>query len=831
MKLAVSGLIALIQPSADRQQYRMLYKAVRASGVGDWREITDEVLSGPTLQSLPFETSEARELTERVKVDTWQFESVSALDECLRILEPEREQLKKVQGKLWFTLFPELRNRTRGHGATKAEAYRNLCPLLRKSLSVFADNFSLFSREWAFLHRNLSGKYRVVPLSSTSSTFDSLKKVGSNAISPLFDGVYIFANKPLMVELVHTDASFQDFYLPNGKFNSKEFSAISYLTDTTIQIDATPYLASPGQLPLSHTQGGMTLHAEGNCFSNVPIMHSSYVRRQVLEGELHHALVGEMPTVVTLAGRGGIGKTSLAQAAAGALCSEQRFDAILWFSSRDVDLLMDGPKLVQPHLLNKRDVAKQHRKLLAEYVNLDEKLDDLKLLSDSLQKSPLGGPILYIFDNFETTTDQIGLYKWLYTFVRPPNKVLITTRVREFNGDYSISVFGMTEDEAYVLIDQEAKRLDIQGLLTNEVMLQLFQESDGHPYILRILLGEIARTKKVEKGEIRIASKDEVLDALFDRTFKNLSPAAKQVFLTLCSWRSAIPVVALEAVMIRSANESLDVRKAIDELDRSSLVEIDRPDEEQEVATVPLAAAIFGRRKLKASPLKSAVEADKELLLLFGPGQKGDSAQALNVRIQRFVQGIARKSGGSYEKLKTYTPVIEHLSRNHEDAWLLLSRLYRECQPPEHDEAKDAIRRFLESDSASHDKRRAAWASLTQLCRDTSDVVGEMHALVELCEVPATSISTISASLNRWNEIAGQTPLATDEKQILAKQLFAIVEERVNELNATDCSRVAWLCRGVRDVTKALSYAERGLALDSTNYHCQNFIERFSFQS
>ena len=136
----------------------------------------------------------------------------------------------------------------------------------------------------------------------------------------------------------------------------------------------------------------------------------------------------------------------------------------------------------------------------------------------------------------------------------------------------------------------------------------MIRESDGHPYIIKILLGEVAKAKALVKVERIVASKDQILDALFERTYTSLSPAAKQVFLTMSNWRSTIPRVALEAVMLRPANERMDVEDAIDELIRSSFIETIATQEQGEsVLSVPLAAAVFGQKKLRASPLTASL--------------------------------------------------------------------------------------------------------------------------------------------------------------------------------------------------------------------------------
>ena len=107
--------------------------------------------------------------------------------------------------------------------------------------------------------------------------------------------------------------------------------------------------------------------------------------------------------IVTLAGSGGTGKTSMALKVLGevALLPKSPFSAILWFSARDIDLLPEGAKPVRPHTLSLRDFSREFVRLVEPP---ERKMDGFKheeYLSASLASSPIG-PTLFVFDNFET---------------------------------------------------------------------------------------------------------------------------------------------------------------------------------------------------------------------------------------------------------------------------------------------------------------------------------------------------------------------------------------------------------------------------------------------
>src|SRR5581483_4470196 len=228
---------------------------------------------------------------------------------------------------------------------------------------------------------------------------------------------------------------------------------------------------------------------------------------------------------------------------------------------------------VQPHVLTETDLAKEFLRLIPPRTEEERQLKPLEHLSRSLTKSA-EGPLLFVFDNFETVRNPVELYRWLDTYIRLPNKILITTRFRDFKGDYPVEVVGMSEEETDELVEATARRLSITHLLTPDYRQEVYRESGGHPYVIKILLGEVSKAGHLRRVERIVASRDEILDALFERTYSGLSPAARRIFLTLTGWRSTVPELALQAVLLRPSNDRIEVEEAIDELSRSSFIEV-----------------------------------------------------------------------------------------------------------------------------------------------------------------------------------------------------------------------------------------------------------------
>ncbi len=190
-KLTTIAMVSAILNDKERHRYRHFHRLVRADGIGKWSEVLDATLTGPGSQFLQRQARvEQRELTQRCKPGTWQHESVRLLNICLKIIDPSRDDLpSKVDCKRLFSQFAELRNKTRGHGAHSGTQCARFVPPLKEALSLFTENYSLFQRPWVYLHRNLSGKYRVTQLGTQAAQFESLK---SDRSINLPNGVYIY---------------------------------------------------------------------------------------------------------------------------------------------------------------------------------------------------------------------------------------------------------------------------------------------------------------------------------------------------------------------------------------------------------------------------------------------------------------------------------------------------------------------------------------------------------------------------------------------------------------------------------------------------------------
>ena len=828
MKLVVAGLVAAVQDDRERNRYRLEHQLVRADGLGTWSEVLDDILTGPSSQFLDSSARQTQiELTQWMSDGSWQAISMNDLRESLQCVQlASEESTTKTQGRTWFREFTRLRNGTRAHGAPLATALAQACPGLARAISAVASNLSLFSLPWAYLHRNLSGKYRVTAWGTTSKALEQLKR---DTAHEFVDGVHIEFGKLRHVALVDSDPEGSDYWLPNGHFRETAYEMLSYLTNDRILKPSTSYLQPPGELPASETEGLGQLETRGTTFTNLPEPVGNYVPRPRLESELEAQLrETDRHFIVTLTGSGGIGKTSTAlQVITGLIKSKDcPYEVVIWFSSRDIDLLESGPKMVQAQGVSIAEFAEEYVRLLAPREMHVKGFKPQEYLGKQLTGEAIG-PTLFVFDNFETTTSPVEVFKWLDTYVRGPNKVLITSRHRTFTGDYVVPVSGMAYSEAEELIAQRAAALGLEGSLTDAYIEQLITESNGHPYVIKMLLGEVARGASSKKPERILAGHDEALVALFERSYSKLSLGAQRVFLTLCKWRSSVPALAVEAVLLRPENEKIDVQAAIEELAQSSFIEeaIDDSTGEAEVS-VPLVARLFGLPKLDVSVWRAAIEADTSILHLLGARTRGSTLE-LGARIQRLFNNVAAELSEGRKEYSEVRPVLLFLTTRYSYASVLLANLVAEMKLDD-DEEKHYLN-YLEGTEHSEMLAWQAWQRIAEIRRGRGDVRGELHALAQICRRDSTPARELSNAANRINNILrlmGSSQLSYEEKQFLIKDVVGALQGASDALDATDLSRLAWLQLHLGEHDSALATVQKGLVIDPGNAHCQRLQAR-----
>ena len=837
-KLTVAAFVSLIPDESDKVRYRHLHKLVRANGIGEWAEVLDEVLTGPTSQLLPPQAHDAqRQLTQNVAQDSWQHKALRLMNETLICVsgQSERTQNGRIQGRRWFRDFATLRNSSRGHGAQRTATLSEACPSLEQSLLIMQEELNLLNCPWACIHQNLSGKFRVTYWGERSELFEKLKQRSENRLQ---DGVYLDLEGLHAVDLIKSDVDVSDIWVANGDYKDNSYELISYFTGNTSRERSAQYSDPPGHLPQSETQGQGELTTVGKTFTNAPPVPLGYISRSDLEAKLTEQLLeSDHHPIVTLTGYGGIGKTSLALRVINDMMEKEEFPygLAIWFSARDVDLLLSGPKPVRPQGLTVREFAEEHKRLMGSSVPNVEVVDYLAIQMGNDDKTDFTK--LFIFDNFETASDAAELYRRVDRNIRPPNKVLITSRERIFKGDYAVDVHGMNDEECRALIDSAAGLLHLQATLTDSCISDVIRESRGHPYVIKLILGALAKDPTRKNVERIMAPQDEVLDALFERSYSRLSAAAQRAFLTLCMWRSSAPRIALEAVLLRPENELMQVDSAIDELSQMSFVEELGPEGQEEdiELAVPLSARLFGNKKLQVSPWRASVETDSGLLQLFGVTQQHNDPQSGERRVKELYRNTAQSISRGHRTLSDIKPILEYVSRRFSVGWVLMADLiYEFGGRDERDQMLECLMKYVEDPISESYAAQDIWRRISRIHSENHNLYEALHALAQVSRQPGISVGELSNTANDINRMFRENNTADLDqalKATLVKDVADVMEKQLSDLNADDCSRLAWLYLNIRNEDEARRVANLGLQHEHDNNHCQRLIERLDSPS
>ena len=831
IKLVTASVVACLDEDADRNRYTLEHKLVRADSLGEWTEALQASLVGPSAQ---FFASSARpivrELTERVAKGDWRYGVVSDFAAAASALGLAVSIGAKAALRQAFDICVQIRNRTRGHGATTAERCHRLCPPIANALGALEQNLTVFQLPWAYVRRNLSGKYLVIPLLGGTEPFDHLR---SSSETLLADGIYLHLDEHRFVPLVFYLERTSDIALPNGAFRDQKFEVLSYITDDSNRVDGATWATPPTSLPPSETEGRPELEVLGNLLTNLPPKSIGHVPRIALENRLAEELrTTDRHPIVSLTGSGGVGKTTIAIAAIDEIARDATppYEVVVWISARDIDLLESGPKPVAAKVVTQTEIARATVDLIGQ--DTDENRSADEVMQEWLT-SGAGGVTLFVLDNFETVYGPSDVFKWIDTYIRPPNKVLVTTRVRDFVGDYPIEVGGMNDDEAETLVRNHGVRLGISDLLTTDYKRSLVAEAEGHPYMMKILLGQVAKERRaVNPGRI-IGSSGELLTALFERTFSVLTPAAQRVFLLLSSWRVFVPEVAVEAVALRPGSERFDVRGALGDLRRYSLVEHVTSEEEsdEEFVGVPLAAAIFGRRKLDTSAYRMEIQEDRKLLMEFGPGRREDVRMGIMPRVDRLIREVAKRASARGGGVDGMLPVLEYIAGRVPKVYLHLAELVKEIDgsPASLTRANDYLGLYLEQ--AAPEEKVEIWSRRAELFALQGNAVDELHALTEVAlatgnvETMGRMASQINHKLQGLGEKKADVLRSFGIREMI-RNVTERMQTRVESLSATDCSRLAWLMLNLGDADRARDVARRGAEQDPENDHCKRLVAR-----
>lgn len=811
LKSLAGALIAGVRVGSSEDAYRLTHGVLGASGIGTWAAAVASASNAPMASFLP---AEYRSLVawlsqkRRSESDT-AFAEVSR--DVMALLSPLVSDATTPQtAKQVIDLMVVLRNKTKGHGAPGPDYYSEANPRFLRVVKWLIENGPFMEINWGMVA--VRGRKRERVYLELKGLGPRVSARGKDVPQVVEDQLFVKVTEGKAYPLypvVRTNREATDFLFANGSIRGAKADYINYATGAVKAVDIEQFIEPPAPLPSSETEGSTSLEVHSNVFGNLPPVPDGYVQRVELESELLTRLRDRNHAVITLHGRGGIGKTSLALYAAHTLSSEEGgpFGEIVWFSARDLDLRPSGPKRVSQQHSDLLDLAKSFGALFGEEASIDR----FATVLQANGANPAGQGILFILDNFETFSDRIGLHKFLDTHTHLPNKVLLTSRERAFKADFPINVRGMSFEETEQLVVREARSLDIEGILSSENVERIFSYSEGHPYVVRVLLGEMSKVGRFDLPANVMSRRADVVEAVFQRSFERLSNDAKLVFLAVASRNHAVLEIAL---LVSLGMFGVDVEAGVEECLRLALLDYGETLDAGAFYSAPDLARSFAKKKYRGDPDRLLVDDALGIIGRFGTFPEATLVGLLeDEEARKFVQRIADEATSGRNSLdrERADAVIVALAHTWPEAWLHLARLRERLGMPKQliDEAlRKAGEEFPESPSVWLERARFA------------ESIGEMRtyasALMSASEASAATLDElvgIGESFLRL--ISGhKADFPVERRRPLLARILARLDAESDSLNAYQIGVLCWLHLQVGNMAIAQQLLERGLAKD-----------------
>jgi len=417
IKTVACVLHGALRDAAPDDAYRMGYYLIQADGLGNWdtaiRQCTTHPMSAFIAREFQPLVSWATRKRNRSE-DAWFREPKDAVEKILHELGDDEDYTKKTSSiRDLITALVRIRNKTKAHGAVGQDFFSMANRLYIIAVKGLIDSCPALQWNWLYLHfQDMAGEVRGMRLEGLAPAPVAISDTTSFAAK--FSGIYVIPDSALRgyycSELLRSNVECTSFMFPNGGVTPQgQAEFIDYAQGKVARETVTAFVTPPTPLPPSETEGAKLLDIQSNVFGNLPLVPKGYVQRKRLQQKLEERLLDRNHPIITLHGRGGVGKTTLALYVAHKLASAQmpHFDQIVWFSARDIDLRHTGPSRVRAAVLDLKAVSKAYGELFDRDTSVDA---FAKVLQTSMVSSEKG--TLFIFDNFETMTDVRGIHEF-----------------------------------------------------------------------------------------------------------------------------------------------------------------------------------------------------------------------------------------------------------------------------------------------------------------------------------------------------------------------------------------------------------------------------------
>lgn len=311
----------------------------------------------------------------------------------------------------------------------------------------------------------------------------------------------------------------------DDQVNRHQRKAIELLTDILYQAD----------LPLrreylAHQESRLEPPSYTQLFG---VKQSRHTLRQVLQNE-------NAPWLISITGLGGLGKTSLADAAIREMIQAVQFEQTAWV--RAEVHTMSGDSL-SPELMFDDLCIQLAAKLVPE---APRQPGAARLLRQILKNAPH----LVVFDNLESEADTLYLFNQLAD-LGGPSKIVVTSRTRPpaQANVFSLSLNELSAHDALALIRHHAKITGLPELAeaNDATLTPILQSTGGNPFAIKLIvsLAHALPLSKILKDLPLGRSKpiEEMFKGIYWKTWQALSPHARQLL-------QAMPLVSMSGAQL-----------------------------------------------------------------------------------------------------------------------------------------------------------------------------------------------------------------------------------------------------------------------------------------
>ena len=820
LKYECMAALAYLHQFDDAECQTLGYGLVYSDGLGIWAETLQKAINALSVAGKTDLLLSTRAYTQRYHDGEVGAEVVElARDVWDELGESNYSFAKNRIGIVQFLV--ALRNRTRGHGAPTDSQYEAINRPLTEIAGWLIESSPFLALELVKPMKLKSGAIWSCRLLVGYPT-QQQQTIPSDQIER--SGSFYIRTATGLIELpdflVYERADDACFFLNSGRKTNGASDFLDYLTNLKKSREVEWFQSRPIPKPTSSTAGREQFDWDTFPINNLPtIDFTTYVPRSKLETELHELLVGKAINFVSLAGAGGVGKTTLAIRVARQFINEEGpFEYIVWFSARDVDLDERAGPLGRRRQVATLDACAQFFcRLMAPMHPLPPQTTAIDHFASVLSKG--SDRVLLIFDNFESFDDTAILQDFIKRNLSFPGKALITSRERAFQGDYPLEVAGLSFDETRDLVIRTSRQAGCEPRINEHVVLRIYEATLGNPYAIKLLVNELARSSSLDVVMPKVLGQD-YLAALFRRSFERASDDAQYLFLLVC-----LSVIARseELASLLTVSHGYGYDDARSALLNNHLLDV--PDEVRPgtlVYRISYAAQQFAQKIIVGHRAQRDIERDCALLQELGDanvaeGSLKDIAEFLLLAIEK---PEAQKDALKRSQLRRGVAwILEH---DADSAALYAFDLRKRGQASVEDQ-RQAFKRAVELNPAN----AAIWLAWAEL----EDSEGDFHRALDLnlraadqsetLDLLVTVGRNVNSLLTKFKEM-----VPVYRRQVYTGSIIDRLERHFDELRSDALSVLGWLYLISNDRPNSKRCAEEGLRRNPGDALCQNLLAK-----